>query len=321
MNFDITFDTYTFQADNGTVYLGKFNPGGDLIWFNHYDAEDVYEGRDFSIARLAVDKNDNSIILGGTFTESFEFEGINLVTTGLVSHDFMLAKYNADGDIVWVKQNHGESSVFDVSSLSTNNSGEVFITFRAGVNGGTGEIALGEGSNAQSFFTSGLFNAFLSKYKTDGTLDWLKGSSSEEGGDSDYDDVVATGTNSAIVVGDFNKDLTLGSQTLLATPNLTNTNNFIFSCDGELSGIFSPDNFSPFISAFPNPASKQVLINTSELENISTLSLINSQGRMLYRKYYPQTSEIISLEEMPAGVYFIRIENKNGVASKKLVKL
>ena len=70
----------------------------------------------------------------------------------------------------------------------------------------------------------------------------------------------------------------------------------------------------------PNPASEKIVINLSEPSSIFSIELVNISGQVLKRINNIQFITEINISQMQAGLYYIRIQGKNGQALKTFVK-
>ncbi len=72
------------------------------------------------------------------------------------------------------------------------------------------------------------------------------------------------------------------------------------------------------VQIFPNPTSQFITINTTITENY-TLQLYNQIGQLISQKTSNYTSEV-SLENLAAGIYFIKISASNFSETHKIIK-
>jgi hypothetical protein len=85
--------------------------------------------------------------------------------------------------------------------------------------------------------------------------------------------------------------------------------------------LFNEINESNLISVFPQPAKNslniQVKLNNNE---INTLDLYNSQGKILLSNVLNKNSENINLDvsQFKSGIYFIKVHSKNNLYTKKV---
>lgn len=76
-------------------------------------------------------------------------------------------------------------------------------------------------------------------------------------------------------------------------------------------------------TVFPNPTMSSATINfTTQKESKSTLSILNTAGQLIDSKIISTNTQAfdLDLENYPKGLYFLKIENEDSVAIKRLVK-
>lgn len=74
------------------------------------------------------------------------------------------------------------------------------------------------------------------------------------------------------------------------------------------------------ISVYPNPVVALLNIKVNEVHDGATLVLYNSLGEKVQSQDLTNTLEVMSLERLPSGVYFLRIANGNSYVVKKIIK-
>lgn len=74
------------------------------------------------------------------------------------------------------------------------------------------------------------------------------------------------------------------------------------------------------ITVYPNPVIALLNIKVNEVHNGATLILYNSLGEKVQSQDLINTLEVMSLERLPSGVYFLRITNGNSYTVKKIIK-
>jgi hypothetical protein len=91
-------------------------------------------------------------------------------------------------------------------------------------------------------------------------------------------------------------------------------------------GMISGLEFENELSLYPNPARAivQLVKSGNALEGKTAISIVDIQGKMQAVKindFQDGKRWIIHTEELPAGVYFIRIRHDKGVASARFIKV
>jgi len=103
-------------------------------------------------------------------------------------------------------------------------------------------------------------------------------------------------------------------------PDFMAAHNILTVIDGD------EDNIIVQLNLFPNPFSSYFVLSFNSQEDVSgLLSLVDMTGRTVYKNEYAVTQgmndiHISKLENMPAGIYFLRLESGNSVVTTKVVK-
>ncbi len=74
------------------------------------------------------------------------------------------------------------------------------------------------------------------------------------------------------------------------------------------------------ISIYPNPVNEYVYIEISDELKIQTLSLFDIYGKLIRTEPVNNQNMKVDVQPLPAGFYFIRLENNEGSYTKKLIK-
>ncbi|HHJ49572.1 MAG TPA: T9SS type A sorting domain-containing protein, partial [Phaeodactylibacter sp.] len=71
---------------------------------------------------------------------------------------------------------------------------------------------------------------------------------------------------------------------------------------------------------FPNPAKRHISLNT-DIQEAFMLELTTAEGRILQQWHIdrPQPQTVLSLPELPAGLYFLRMECNGKTTSRRLI--
>ncbi len=146
------------NAGGFDILLAKYDASGTLLWMRQTGSS----GNDYA-SSVAVDGAGNAYITGWT-------DG-NLGGPNVGGYDIFLAKYDASGTLLWMRQT-GSATVDYATGVAVDGAGNAYIT-------GWTDGDLG-GPNA------GSVNIFLAKYDASGTLLWVR-----QTGTAGYD--IATG--------------------------------------------------------------------------------------------------------------------------------
>lgn len=86
------------------------------------------------------------------------------------------------------------------------------------------------------------------------------------------------------------------------------------------AGINNMNNESTFLRVYPNPATEKIIIETSQISDQGTISIMNGQGQeILTRKIDSFTNEI-QINNLSSGVYFVKLISEKDISIAKFVK-
>ena len=147
----------TCDTINGSVFLAKFNPSGNLLWGTYYGGS-IYDWN----AYVAADISGNVYITGTTFsTSGMATKGAYKTSGDSIASDIFLAKFNSAGSLLWgTYYGGGNQNVgWSIATYDTN----VYIT---GLTGSSSGIAT---KGAYQTWDGG---AYLTDFSASGALLW-----------------------------------------------------------------------------------------------------------------------------------------------------
>jgi len=109
------------SSGNEDIFLAKYSPAGSLIWVK--SAGSINNSA--NARSVATDVSGNAYITG-FFSRTATFEDITL-TSNDTYPDVFVAKYNHEGNIVWVKQ-AGGPEIDHGNSITVNAAGTITIS-------------------------------------------------------------------------------------------------------------------------------------------------------------------------------------------------
>jgi hypothetical protein len=74
------------------------------------------------------------------------------------------------------------------------------------------------------------------------------------------------------------------------------------------------------VKLFPNPSKDKIRIQFEQSSAIDRLSISNTLGQEVFKMVKPQPDQEIDVSYLPAGIYFLKAENKQGQGVFKVVK-
>ena len=300
----IEFDTQSISGyQTGALishgYFVKYNETGTAQWVRRLGNISGHA----KVNGLACDDTGN-IYVSGEFSQTCRFGCPNTgncsgLGTALVSssgYDGFLAKYDSDGNLIWVKQMVGaSSSVYSKRIKYGNNSKSIFVT-------GTfsGAAVFGEGGAQVNLTAAGSNDVFVACYDQNGVLVWVRQGSGTSW--SSTNDIGLDSNDNLYFGGQFGGQLTFGSTTLTATGGGTPVNPYIVKYNS--SGTFqwaksfsSTTNVNVYGVAveddgtvyFGGSFSDQLTIGTTTLtstygNSLAYLAKLNSTGTVQWAK-------------------------------------
>ncbi len=216
-----TFGTTTItQAGDADMFISKFTAAGNLLWVRNGGGKN--EDAAFGIA---TDVSGNSYVTG-YFSGTALFGTTKITSTGY--SDIFIAKYDAAGNLVWVRTGGG-SYQDEAYAVSTDVAGNCYVTGYFTGNSIFGSVPL---SSAGYFDT----DVLLLKYNPSGLLLWAKragGTANDIGYGMDI-----TNSGQVIVCGVFQGTKSFGENVLT---RIGGSNGFLarFESNGKLAWVKS----------------------------------------------------------------------------------
>jgi hypothetical protein len=155
------FEDLVIPCQVSDVFLTKYDPSGNLLWATIGGGDLLDQAND-----IVTDANGISYVAGAIQTNSLHPTATfgNFTLTGNGDYDWLLVKYDAFGNVVWAK-NGGSTAGDTAYGVGLDSAGNVYVT---GHFSGTMTV------DGVTVVSSGLFDIFLAKYSSSGTLLWLK---------------------------------------------------------------------------------------------------------------------------------------------------
>ncbi len=213
---------------NGS-YLAKYNANQELLWVEQMGKST----NGITSYGVDTDSDGNAYITGKFFNETTLGEGqTNETILSGTSGEIFIAKYSADGNLLWAINEGGNGD--DASrAIKVDSNGNIYVTGSF-----SDTVIFGENHTT---LTSNENDIFLAKYDTNGSLLWVEksgGSFNDSGKKIDIDkngNVILTGNyfNSAIFGEGLSNEITL---------NDSNESGFIskYTSDGDFIWAIEP---------------------------------------------------------------------------------
>ncbi|MEP7234698.1 MAG: SBBP repeat-containing protein [Ignavibacteriota bacterium] len=309
---DAAFDSKKFTNRGGySLFLAKYDQGGKLIWVKSAGSEgSAAVGRG-----LAVDKKGNCYV-GGTFMGKPAFDSISIMTRNLSYSDVFLAKYNTDGDALWVRNSNGFGPKLLYSVRTDAESNPYIIgSFQDTCIFGNMTMA-GKGTD----------HLFVVKYDAKGEPVWSR-QAGRHGGVHGRD-LAFDKSGNIFLTGNFSDTIELGKNTLMAYPHAQDAYFAKLSTKSLVKEKLLPDpppaDFSFYSASYESksqtitlkysiPRASFILLDIYDLGGSVTESYIESERQA-------GTYEIkLDAKNIPKGAeYYIRLQAGTLKQSKKL---
>ena len=213
------FGTLIGNSGGTEVFIVKYDTSGSVQWVARVSSTAFDSGR-----AIATDSSGNVYVTGnggnGVVVRAFNANGTQFGTTlaNTGSNDVCIVKYDTNGTVQWVAK--VASTASDIGyGIATDGSGNVYVTGSGGA-----ATVTAFNSNGTAFGTtlpnSGGNDAFIVKYDTDGSVQWIAKIASTSG-DIGYaiatdssENVYVTGRGGSATVTAFNANGTAFGTTL-----------------------------------------------------------------------------------------------------------
>lgn len=220
-NVTATFGATSLHAkgNNTLKYIAKYDKDGNILW-----AKQAGEGN-WQYAKGTAVSKDGHLYMTGFFHGDVTMDSQRLSSQG--EQDAFVSKYDANGNLVWVKQSNGNKNTASID-LAVDADNNCFI-----VGGFNGEVDFG----AVHLVTTNhelLQDGFITKYDANGNVIWAK----KLGGRADdvASSVATDEAGNICVAGQFREDAVFGSLAVSAKiKNLEFSDSFLarYDQDGE----------------------------------------------------------------------------------------
>ncbi|MBL0341837.1 MAG: T9SS type A sorting domain-containing protein [Bacteroidetes bacterium] len=309
---DIIFGTDTlYNSGNLTfynydIYIVKYDANGNVLWAKSAGGTDSDNSN-----RVSTDAIGNVFMTGYFDSPAISFGTTTLTNAGL--RDIFIVKYDAGGNVLWVKS-AGGAYIDNGTSVSTDASGNVFIT------GYFDSPTITFGTTTLT--RNGLFSdIYIVKYDAGGNVLWAK---SAGGIDIDGGNSLSTDAGGNVfITGYFHSpSITFGTTTLInsGAPGTT-YDIFIAKLDTVVVAGIASNQSSNGISVFPNPAKNVLTISYPLLTHEDlTITITDITGKIIYKTIATATQKIeVNTSDFAEGVYLVQIQTEKFIETKKVI--
>ncbi len=283
------------------VFLAKYDANGVVQWARSAG------GANYEYANSNTIDISGNIYMTGYFNDPFTIIGNDtLVCVGL--DDIFLAKYDANGNVLWAKS-AGGPYLEHANSVTADALGNAYLA------GFFNDYSFTIGSTTLINASQGFDEIFVAKYDPYGNVLWAKSASGTQSDDAFS--IAVDPTGNVYVAGLFlSATLNFDSNVLTnANPNAIYPDLFLAKLD-NLEGIDEISN-SLNIILFPNPATDNITITIPEK---AKLEISNINGHLMKTIIHESHVTSIDIEDFPRGVYIVRAIKDNEIVTRMFIK-
>jgi len=279
----LSFGSSVISGSTYDTLLAKISAGGIPVWAKGYGAGPTFE----SGYGIASDSNGNIYSLI-SYSAATNIEGSTVMPSG--GEDFAIIKYNAEGNVQWVRTGNGSYTDIAVD-IAVNAQDNIII---AGTSNSPSVTISGEITNLGTGFN----NIFVAGLNSSGDLQWVEYTSAEN--NSMYAFVmsdIAVHNNDVYITGMFPGVVNFGDIALNGI-YMTYTAKLLVD---NTAGI-SENN--KILMLYPNPVKDTVNIPGNSDGQFTITDLM---GRTVARG--SMQANVIDVSSLPSGIYLLNINN------------
>lgn len=301
-NFNGTLLTSSGYSD---IFVSKYDPNGNLIWVQKAGGQNPWGSYNRDNGCSVTTNSSDEIFVTGSCNDTAIFGTIILPDPNL-KDDIFLAKYAPDGTLHWVKR-FGESDDDEGRAIALDLAGNIYV-------GGShmGPISF-DSVNLPAY---GDCDVFLTKFDPNGNA--IFGISAGNFFMDDFvKDLLIDSNNDIVFTGFFHFDAYFGDDTLISEGS---SDNYIAKLSNPLASISEKD-ISENVNIYPNPSSGifTIEINTKGKEE-TEIEVYSVTGQLIKTQIENSDKFQIDISEMNKGMYLLKVQNKNSITSKRIIK-
>ena len=188
-------ETSLVSAGGTDVFVARLAADGSTLWARRVGGVDNDYGQGIAVL------SDGSAVVAGLFRETATFgagEAGETVLTSAGGQDGFVARYGADGALLWVRQFGASGSDWALGvSAAPGDAAVVTGMF-------VGTVALGAGEPGATTLMSDSYDLMVARYGPDGSLDWANSAEGTDGTDEhDTGTGVSVLSDGTVIVGAY----------------------------------------------------------------------------------------------------------------------
>lgn len=325
----IEYGNTTISSVGVEILILKFNENMEVVWSKHFGPGNPYTIQQGN--SLAFDKEKKNFYVTGNFIGNKDF-GNGLVQSN--DKNIFLAKYSLDGTLKWIRQFGNWSGL----ASYTEEGQELFVDENDFVYvGGIFYSTLQIGDTAiEAYYIPNISNTysdiFIAKYFANGDFSWAAHAGNDHA--DELGALVKDKFNHIYVGGQTSPGTHFDDYTIVISPGDIGQRGFL-ACFNDRPennkyestfGIEDSTQIDYKIKIFPNPFLEKFEIEIQNTEYLDIyLKLIDLNSRTVLTDFIKAESAVQSisynLEELPAGIYCLKIALGSNLCNFKIVKL
>ena len=291
--------------NNYHFFVATMDTAGSFLWAKT-GVEIPYSRTIF----IATDTSGNTFIAGCYDRDTVQFGTVVLTKPATDSTDIFLAKYDATGNCAWAQTAQG-SLVDNITAIACDPHNNLYITgtFQSP------EINF-QGNILHNFApdSTNNYDFFVVRYDESGNVVWAM----ENGGigwNSPTCITVGGSENELYVAGAFygSPSLVLGTDTVFCQPVTYYSTNMFIGRLGDFTAVTNTDHVADIIRAYPNPASNEITIETTD-EQLIAVTLYDMIGRTIHCPFHTmgKNEATMNLRSILPGTYIVQVQSEGG---------
>ena len=309
----ITFGSITLTSASGTcpnMFIVKYDGNGNVLWAVAPTGVCGDEG-----LSLSADPAGNVFVTGWFYSTTLTF-GTTVLTNADASGnscDMFLAKYDANGNVLWAKKASGNCQSNEIGySVSADVFGNAYVTgfFDCGGIMFGSAVVLAPTSNCVPWCEP----MFIVKYDANGNA--ICASALESGGIYTHG-VSADRFGNAYVGSDFQVTVFHVGPYFLPLNGMYKFFVAKYHCDNSL--VVQELNDAESISFYPNPSNGKFTIESDNAQiSGGQLEIYNMLGEKIAEEKIISERSEIDLSNVAGGIYFVSIKTTNKIFTQKI---
>jgi hypothetical protein len=316
---NVTFgdQSITLNEGDGNILLAKLNSSGQVLWLKVKGGSPVGYNEYWCWPTSIVTDHEGYSYVKGWHGDSAYFDNILLRNPFSVkkNYNFFIARFDPSGNTLWAHSINESQSGQDYNMMDIDAGGNVYFgaQIRDSIWFGYDYLYKNPGYPSS-------YDLFIAKYSAGGIPEWIKilPSSNPAGGTAWLSSITVLAENDLIMGGNFKGTLNLDAFIL----NSNIAHGMIAYLGDPLSVKESPDLSPEFFTIYPNPAKDRLTVSfPEEITGEMNITVSDLSGKLLMQSSAPIKFGRINLNvsEIPAGMYFLQVNNQQQSDTKKLI--